>query len=100
MLNNKFGVFLEEGKDLNTLSVEDLIRSLKCHEIGLNEHESIKKHKSITLKSRGKSSKALKALESEEESTSGISGNALQQTAISGQEEQEVLKQKHQSQEL
>ena len=65
----------------------DLISSLKCHEIGLNEHESIKKPKSIALKSRGKSSKALKALESEEESTSGDSsedGNALQQTAISG----------------
>jgi len=46
---------------------------LKCHEIGLNEHESIKKPKSIALKSRGKSSKALKALESEEESTSGDS---------------------------
>ena len=61
---------IEEAKDLNTLSVEDLISSLKCHEIGLNEHESIKKHKSIALKSRGKSSKALKALESEEESTS------------------------------
>ena len=61
---------IEKAKDLNTLSVEDLISSLKCHEIGLNEHESIKKHKSIALKSRGKSSKALKALESEEESTS------------------------------
>ena len=44
-----------------------------CHEIGLNEHEPIKKPKSIALKSRGKSSKALKALESEEESTSGDS---------------------------
>ena len=42
---------IEEAKDLNTLSVEDLISSLKCHEIGLNEHESIKKHKSIALKS-------------------------------------------------
>ena len=63
----------EEAKDLNTLSVEDLISSLKCHEIGLNEHEPIKKPKSIALKSRGESSKALKALESEEESTSGDS---------------------------
>ena len=39
---------IEEAKDLNTLSVEDLISSLKCHEIGLNEHESIKKHKSTS----------------------------------------------------
>jgi len=61
---------IEETKDLNTLSVEDLISSLKCHEIGLNEHESVKKPKSIALKSRGKSTKALKKLESEEESTS------------------------------
>jgi len=64
---------IEEVKDLNTLSVEDLISSLKYHEIGLNEHEPIKKPKSIALNSRGKSSKALKALESEEESTSGDS---------------------------
>jgi len=41
---------IEEAKDLNTLSVEDLINSLKCHEIGLNEQEPIKKHKSIALK--------------------------------------------------
>jgi len=61
---------IEEAKDLNTLSVEDLISSLKCHEIGLNEHEPIKKPMSIALKLRGKSSKALKALESEEEFTS------------------------------
>jgi len=61
---------IEEAKDLNTLSIEDLISSLKCHEIGLNEHEPIKKHKSIALKSRGKSTKALKALEFEEKFTS------------------------------
>jgi len=36
----------------------------------MNEHEPIKKPKSIALKSRGKSTEALKALESEEESTS------------------------------
>jgi len=59
---------IEEVKDLNTLSVEDLISSLKVHEIGLNEHEPAKKNKSITLPSKGKSSKALKVIESEEES--------------------------------
>ena len=32
-----------EAKDLNTLSVEDLISSLKCHEIGLNEQELVRK---------------------------------------------------------
>jgi len=30
---------IEEVKDLNTLSVEDLVSSLKVHEMGLNEHE-------------------------------------------------------------
>jgi len=45
---------IEEAKDLHTLSVEDLISSLKCHEIGLNEQEPIKNPKSIALKSRGK----------------------------------------------
>jgi len=69
---------IEKAKDLNTLSVEDLMSSLKCHEIGLNEHESVKKPKSISLKSRGKSTKALKALESEEESTSEDSDEDLE----------------------
>jgi len=59
---------IEEAKYLNTLSVEDLISSLKCHEIGLNEHESARKPKTIALTSKGKSSKALKANESEEKS--------------------------------
>lgn len=59
---------IEEAKDLNTLSVEDLVSSLKVHEMSLNEHESSKKSKSIALPSKGKSSKAYKASESEEES--------------------------------
>jgi len=59
---------IEEAKDLNTLSVEDLVSSLKVHEISLNEHEPSKKSKSIALPSKGKSSKALKVKESEEES--------------------------------
>ena len=53
---------IEEAKDLNTLSVEDLVSSLKVHEISLNEHEPAKKRKSIALPSKGKSSKALKLL--------------------------------------
>ena len=51
---------IEEARDLNTLSLEDLISSLKYHEIWLNEEEPVNKSKSITLKSKGKSSKALK----------------------------------------
>lgn len=62
---------IEEAKDLNTLSVEDLVSSLKVHEISLNEHEPSKKSKSIALPSKGKSSKALKVVEYEEESPDG-----------------------------
>jgi hypothetical protein len=39
---------MEEARDLNTLSIEDLISSLKYHELGL-------KSKSIALKSKGNS---------------------------------------------
>jgi hypothetical protein len=55
---------IEEAKDLNTLSVEDLVISLKVHEMSLNEHESSKKNKSIAFPSNGKRSKALKVTES------------------------------------
>ena len=64
---------IEEAKDLNTLSVEDLVNSLKVHEIGLNEHDSASKEKSIALPSKGKSSKAFKVIESEDESPDGDS---------------------------
>ena len=59
---------IEEARDINTLSLEDLISSLKCHEIGLNEQELVRKSKFIALKSKRKSSKALKANESKDES--------------------------------
>jgi len=64
---------IEEAKDLNALSVEDLFSSLKVHEISLNEHEPAKKSKSIALPSKGKSSKALIVIESEDESPDGDS---------------------------
>jgi hypothetical protein len=64
---------IEEAKDLNTLSVEDLISSLKVHELSLNEHEPVRKVKSIALPSKGKSSKALRVVESEEDSPEGDS---------------------------
>jgi len=64
---------IEEAKDLNTLSVEDLVSSLKVHEIGLNEHEPARKVKSIAPPSKGKSSKAFKVIESEDESPEGDS---------------------------
>jgi len=59
---------IEEVKNLNTLSIEDLISSLMFHEIGLNEQEPVIKPKSIALKSKGKSTKALKVNESEDDS--------------------------------
>jgi len=62
---------IEEAKDLNTLSVEDLVSSLKVHEISLNEHELAKKSKSIDVPYKWKSSKALKVIESKEESPDG-----------------------------
>jgi len=62
-----------EAKDLNTLSVEDLVSSLKVREISLNEHEPAKKSKSISLRSKGKSSKALKVVDFDEESPDGDS---------------------------
>jgi len=64
---------IEEVKDLNTLSVEDLISSLKVHEISFNEHESAKKLNPIALKSKGKHSQCLKANVSEEEFPAGDS---------------------------
>jgi len=66
-------IAIEEAKDLNTLSVEYLVSSLKVHEIGLNEHEPAKKVKSFSLPSKGKSSKAFKVIESEDESPYGDS---------------------------
>jgi len=62
---------IEEAKDLNTLSVEDLVSFLKVRELSLNEHESAKKSKSIALPSKGRSSKALKVVESKGESSDG-----------------------------
>jgi len=68
---------IEEAKDLNTLSGENLVSSLKIHEKSLNEHEPAKKSKSIVLPSKGKSSKTLKVIESEEESPGGDSDEDL-----------------------
>jgi len=70
---------IEEAKDLNTLSVEDLVSSFKVHELSLNEHESTKKSKSIALTSKGKSSKVLKVIESEEEES--LVGDSDEETA-------------------
>jgi len=64
---------IEKAKDLNTLSDEDLVISLNVHDMSLNERESSKKSKYIALPYKGKLSKALKVIESEEESPDGDS---------------------------
>jgi hypothetical protein len=62
---------------LNKLSLENLISSLKSHEIELVGDEPAKKSKSIAQTSKGKSSKALEAIESKEETLDGGSDNDL-----------------------
>jgi len=55
--------------------MENLISSLKSHEIELVEVEPSKESKSNALTSKGKSVKALQATESEEETHNGGSDN-------------------------
>src|SRR4030042_4304965 len=57
---------IEEARDLNNLSLENLISSLKCHELGFPEARSSKKSKTIALKSKGKEATGFKAAEPEE----------------------------------
>lgn len=52
-------------------SLENLISSLKSNEVYLSGNEPPKKSKSIALKSKGKSSKALQVIESNQETPYG-----------------------------
>lgn len=61
---------IQEAKDLNTLSLESLIRNLQSHEMKLNWEESSKKPKSLALRSFAKTIKAPKIYNSEEASQS------------------------------
>ena len=62
---------IQETKDLNTLSLEELLGSLKVHELELNEEDSSRKEKFIALKAKKpSSSKSLKAEESSEDANS------------------------------
>ena len=54
--------------------MEELLSSLRVHEIELNEEEPVKKNKSIALKVNKASSS--KALQAEEDSIDGSSGNS------------------------
>ena len=59
---------LKLAKDLNNTSLEELISSLRSHEIELQEDEPQKKGKSIALKSKTEKTKAYQAEEESEES--------------------------------
>lgn len=94
---------IEEANGLNKFSLENLISSLKSHEIEHIGYEPTTKSKSIALKSDGKSAKALQDLESEEETQEVDSEDGFdveendfydQETSISQQEEEHVSREK------
>ena len=63
---------IQEAKDLNTLSLEEMLGSLKVHELELNGEDGSKKEKSIALKAKkSSSSKSLKAEEASDEEPEG-----------------------------
>jgi transketolase N-terminal domain/subunit len=57
---------IQETKDLNKLGLETVISSLKSHDMELLGNDPSTKSKFIALKSKGKTIKALQAVESEE----------------------------------
>ena len=78
---------IQEAKDLNVLSLDALIGSLKAHEIELNEvsEESSRRGKFIALKStqrRASFSKAMKALEKADEEESSNDDDIDEQDEI------------------
>jgi len=52
---------IEEAKDLNTLSVEDLFSSLKVHEISLNELRLLRRVNLFLYHLKGSHQKLLKS---------------------------------------
>ena len=62
---------IQEAKNLASLTMEELLGSLKVHELELQEKESSRKGKSIALKAhKGSTSKALKTEKSSDEAES------------------------------
>src|ERR1044072_4183536 len=59
---------LKMAKDLNQISLEELISFLRSHEIELQEDEPLKKVKSVALKASSRKAKALQAEEESEDS--------------------------------
>src|ERR1044072_3761470 len=62
---------LKMAKDLNKVSQEELISSLRSHEIELQEDEPRRKVKSVALKSSSRKAKALQAEEESEDYEEG-----------------------------
>src|ERR1044072_8194459 len=60
---------LKMAKDMNKISLEELISSLKSHEIELQEDEPRRRVKSVALKSNSRKAKACQAKEDFEESS-------------------------------
>ncbi|WP_338309898.1 hypothetical protein, partial [Bradyrhizobium sp. TM233] len=60
---------LELTRDVEQMSLEELISILKCHELKRAEHQGHKK-KSIALKSKSEKAKALQAAAEESEEAS------------------------------
>ena len=57
------GTTLKLAKDLNNISLEELVSSLRIHEIELEEDEPQKRGKSVVLKSKPEKAKAYQANE-------------------------------------
>src|ERR1044072_1009833 len=59
---------LKMAKDLNQISLEEFISSLRCHEIELQEDKPQRRIKSVALKSNSRKAKASQAKEESEDS--------------------------------
>src|ERR1044072_7209805 len=68
---------LKVAKDLNSISLEELISSLRSHEIELQEDEPRRKVKSVALKSSTRNAKALQVKEESEDSEEGSEEDEL-----------------------
>jgi len=70
---------IQEAKDLDKLSLENLIISFKSHEIELNGDEPIQKSKSIALTSKVKSAKVSQSAGIKEENLDEGSDNNIEE---------------------
>lgn len=64
---------IQEARDLSTLKLEDLLGSLKVHEIELSQDESLKKQKSIAFKANISKNSQTTEMSDEEDSSEELS---------------------------